>query len=259
MPKRKKGGHEAGLEMESGGMMRWLLTYADLITLLLATFVILYAVVSAKTPQAVEEIKAQIRAVFGPIPGNTQILPSQSSNAGDHYKVIPGEPEEGGPGGKKKPTPKQGTGGDIEGEIRSKLQQQLGANKVSIRKEARGLVVSLLTDKVLFDLGDYHLKKEMKGILDKVAVVLKGHPDKQIVVEGHTDDLSIATGKIRDNWQLSALRATSVVEYFVTEKGLDPSRLSAAGYGEYQPLVPNISEANRRLNRRVDIVIMKVD
>ena len=258
MPKRKKGGHEAGLELESGGMMRWLLTYADLITLLLATFIILYATQS-QSKAIVEEIKAQIRAVFGPIPGNTQVLPSPSSNAGDHYRILPAEPEEGGPGGPKSPKPVEGTGGEIAKQIKGALKQQLGANKVRIRKEARGLVISLLTDKVLFDLGDIKIKAEMREVLDQVAKVLKQHPDKQIVVEGNTDDLAIQTAKFPSNWDLSALRATAVVKYLVIERGLDPSRFSAAGYGEYNPLVPNISEANRRINRRVDIVITKLD
>jgi chemotaxis protein MotB len=259
MPKRKKGGHEAGLEMESGGAMRWLLTYADMITLLLALFIILYALASAKSTVVLQEMMAQFRAVFGPIPGNTTVLPSQSSNPGEHYKVIPGEPMEGGPGGIKKPEPVKGTGGDIADQVRGALRPQLGANKVTIRKEARGLVISLLTDKVLFDLGDIRIKREVREILDDVTGVLKKHPEKKIVIEGHTDDLSIETVKIPSNWELSALRATAVVKYFVAEKGLDPSRFSASGYGEYQPLVPNISEANRRINRRVDIVIMKLD
>lgn len=257
MPKRKKGGHEAGLEMESGGMMRWLLTYADLITLLLATFVILFAT-ATQSRAVVEEIKAQIRAVFGPIQGNTAILPSQSSNAGETYKIIPGDPKEGGPVGgptKVRPVPM----GETPGRYGAALRQQLGANKVFIRKEARGLVISLLTDKVLFDLGDYHIKPEMKEVLDKIAPLLKHDADKKIAVEGHTDDLSVNTGKLPSNWELSALRATAVVKYLVGEKGLDPSRFSAAGYAEYQPLVPNISEANRRLNRRVDIVIMNLN
>jgi chemotaxis protein MotB len=253
MPKRKKGGHEAGLELESGGMMRWLLTYADLITLLLATFVILYALASTKSTVVLQEMMAQFRAVFGPIPGNTTILPSQSSNPGERYKIIPGEPEEGGPSGPVKPRPTD------YGSIKSIIRKELGANKVSIRKEARGLVISLLTDKVLFDLGDTKIKPEMREVLNDVAKILKQHPDKQIVIEGHTDDLAIKTAKIPGNWELSALRATAVVKYLVTEKGLDPSRFSASGYGEYQPLVPNISEENRRINRRVDIVIMKLD
>ncbi len=239
--------------MESGGMMRWLLTYADLITLLLALFIILYALSASKSTVVLQEMMAQFRAVFGPIPGNTTILPSQSSNPGEHYKIIPGEPQEGGPGGPAKPKAV-----DV-GRVKNIFQKELGANKVSIRKEARGLVISLMTDKVLFDLGEYKIKPEMKEVLNDVAKLLKQNPDKQIVVEGHTDDLAIQTSKLPGNWELSALRATSVVKYLVTEKGLDPSRFSASGYGEYQPLVPNISEANRRINRRVDIVIMKLD
>jgi len=258
MPKRRKGGHEAGLELESGGMMRWLLTYADLITLLLALFIILYALSASKSTVVLQEMMAQFRAVFGPIPGNTTILPSQSSNPGENYKIIPGEPQEGGPGGQAKPTPVSGTGGTIK-EAQTILRRQLGANKVSIRKEARGLVITILTDKVLFDLGDIKIKPEMKEVLDDVAKVLRQHPDKQIEVDGNTDDLTIRTSRFPSNWDLSALRATAVVKYLVTEKGLDPSRFSATGNGEYQPVVPNISEANRRINRRVDIIIKKLD
>ena len=257
MPKRRKGGREAGLELESGGMMRWLLTYADLITLLLATFIILFAT-ATQSKAVVEEIKAQLRAVFGPIEGNTQILPSASANPGEHYKIIPGEPREGSPiGGPHNPVI-NGFGGE-QNKKYTRIVQQLGANKVYIRKEARGLVISLLTDKVLFDLGDYHIKPEMRQVLDALAPLMKKDMDKQFAVEGHTDDLALHTAKVPSNWELSALRATAVVKYLVSEKGLDPSHFSAAGYGEYQPLVPNISEANRRLNRRVDIVIMKLN
>ncbi len=259
MPKRKKGGGGESMEMESGGGMRWLLTYADLITLLLALFVILFAMASSSAATKVQ-IMAQFRRVFGPIEGAPTLLPSQGSNDGDHYKIIPGEPEEGGKGGPKKPS---GTGkagqGRVGLEMENALKYQIGANKVSIRKEARGLVISLLTDKVLFDLGDTRLKPEMKAILDIIAGILKQNPDKQIAVEGNTDDLTIASSKLPSNWELSALRATNVVKYFITVAGMDPSRFSAAGYAEYQPLVPNISEANRRINRRVDIVVLKAD
>lgn len=257
MPKRKKSGG-GSMELESAGGMRWLLTYADLITLLLALFVILFAMASSNPIQKIA-IMAQFRRVFGPIEGSPNLLTAQGANNGDHYKIIPGEPEEGGPGGPKKPTIPSEKGKSIEGELKEKLQYQIGANKVSIRKEARGLVISLLTDKVLFDLGDTRLKPEIKGVLDDIAEVLQHHPDKQIAVEGHTDDLAIQSAKIPSNWELSALRATSVVKYFVTYKGMDPSRFSAAGYAEYQPLVPNISEANRRINRRVDIIVLKLD
>src|ERR1700677_1634555 len=241
MPKRKKGGG-GSMELESAGGMRWLLTYADLITLLLALFVILFAMASSNPIQKIA-IMAQFRRVFGPIEGSPDLLTAQGANDGDHYKIIPGEPEEGGPGGPKKPTGKAKS--NIEAEIIQKLQYQIGVNHVSIRKEARGLVISLLTDKVLFDLGDTRLNPEMKVVLNDIAEVLQHHPDKQIAVEGHTDDLTIQSAKVPSNWELSALRATSVVKYFVTNAGMDPSRFSAAGYAEYQPLVPNIGEENR--------------
>jgi len=255
MPKRKKGGG-GSMELESAGGMRWLLTYADLITLLLALFVILFAMASSNPIQKIA-IMAQFRRVFGPIEGSPNLLTAQGANDGDHYKIIPGEPEEGGQGGPKKPSGKGP--GNIVPELMKKLQYQVGVNHVSIRKEARGLVISLLTDKVLFDLGDTRLKPEIKGILNDIADVLKHYPDRQIAIEGHTDDLAIQSAKVPSNWELSALRATSVVKYFVTNAGMDPSRFSAAGYAEYQPLVPNISEANRRINRRVDIIILKLD
>lgn len=258
MPKRREK-KEEGLELESGGMMRWLITYADMLTLLFALFVILFALASAQQKRAFQEVAAQFRAVFGVIPGGQTVLPSEGTNQGVLFKLIAGEPEEGGPGGKAKPTPVAGTGGDIEGELRQALKRQLGARKVQIRKEARGLVVSLLTDNLLFDLGDTRLKPELREVLGKIAGVLKKHPRHDIAVEGHTDDLPIRSAKIPSNWELSALRATEVVKYLVMHEGLDPARLSAAGYGEYRPLLPNISEANRRLNRRVDIVILKLD
>jgi chemotaxis protein MotB len=270
MPKRKKGEGGSG-EMESAGMMRWLLTYADMLTLMFALFVIMYALAADGNPQRAQEVAAQFRAVFGVVTGGSTILPAEGSNQGVHFKIVAGEPAQGGAGGPSKvggappeqnpvsEADKSGKQKEIEKKLTVALQRSLGAQKVSIRKEARGLVVSLLTDKVLFDLGDVNLKKEMHSILGDIAGVIKQYPDRQIVVEGHTDDLPMRTDKIASNWELSALRATAVVRYFVEEKGLDPSRLSATGYGEFQPLVPNVSEVNRRINRRVDIVIMKLD
>jgi chemotaxis protein MotB len=269
MPKRKKG-EGGGMEMESGGMMRWLLTYADMLTLMFALFVIMYALAADGNPQRAQEVAAQFRAVFGVVTGGSTILPSEGSNQGVHFKIMAGEPEEGGAGGPTKAggaPPEQnpvseaekGKQKEIEKKLTVALQRALGAQKVSIRREARGLVVSLLTDKVLFDLGEVHIKGEMREILGEIAGVIKQYPDRQIVVEGHTDDLPMRSDKYPSNWELSAMRATSVVRYFIEEKGLDPSRLSASGYGEFQPLVPNVSEVNRRINRRVDVVIMKLD
>ena len=189
MPKRTKGEGGGGAEMESGGMMRWLLTYADMITLLLATFIIMYALAAAGNEQKIQEVAASFRSVFGLVSTGATILPAEGTNQGLHFKILAGEPEQGGPGGTKKPKPVSGSGGDLPGKVANKLKHYLGAQKISIRQEARGLVVSLLTDKVLFDLGGVALKPEMREILGDLADVIKQYPDRQIVVEGHTDDI----------------------------------------------------------------------
>ena len=111
---------------------------------------------------------------------------------------------------------------------------------------------------MFFDLGKANLKPEAVEILRKVAPTLRSLPNP-LRVEGHTDDLPIRTSQFPSNWELSVHRATNVVRYLVEEEGFDPKKLSAAGYSEYRPLVPNNSDANRQINRRVDIIIMNID
>ncbi|MCR4399245.1 MAG: OmpA family protein, partial [Firmicutes bacterium] len=135
------------------------------------------------------------------------------------------------------------------------LKENLG-NQVEVREDARGLVLRF-ADSVLFDLGKADLRPEARAILDKVAVLIASIPN-QVRVEGHTDDLKINTERFPSNWELSTGRSSSVVRYFVEKHGMSPDKLSAAGYGEYRPIAPNDSEANRRKNRRVDIVILRL-
>ena len=112
-----------------------------------------------------------------------------------------------------------------------------------------------LADRVLFDLGKADLRPDARRVLDALAGVLAELPNP-VRVEGHTDDLPINNERFPSNWELSTARATTVVRYFIEHHGMDPRRFSAAGYGEYHPLVPNTSAANRQKNRRVDVVIM---
>jgi len=132
-------------------------------------------------------------------------------------------------------------------------EENLGAS-VSVRSEERGIVVSF-QDPVLFALGSAELTTQAKEILYKVGSLLLDIPN-YIRVEGHTDDLPIHTARYPSNWELSVARATSVVQELIRSLGFPPERLSATGYGEYRPRVPNTSDANRQLNRRVSIVIL---
>jgi chemotaxis protein MotB len=109
---------------------------------------------------------------------------------------------------------------------------------------------------VLFDLGKADVKPEAKAVLHEIADIIRDKPN-EIIVEGHTDNLPIYGGEFSSNWELSAARAFNVIEYFIKEENISPERLIALGYGEYRPVAPNDTEENRRLNRRIEIKIVK--
>jgi chemotaxis protein MotB len=139
--------------------------------------------------------------------------------------------------------------------IEQLIQNKLGNSKeIYTKKEARGLVVTL-KDTILFDPGSDIIKDKARVTLDKLAVVLGGISNP-IRVEGHTDSKPINTRKFPSNWELSTARATNIIKYLVINKKLDPRRLSVVGYGEYMPMENNSSKNNEALNRRVDIVIL---
>ena len=107
-----------------------------------------------------------------------------------------------------------------------------------------------------FPTGSADLSPVARDVLTELAATLGTDATTKLRVEGHTDDVPILTGRFASNWELSTARATSVVTYLVQQVGLTPQRLSAAGYGEYHPRVPNATDADRARNRRVDVVIL---
>jgi chemotaxis protein MotB len=117
-------------------------------------------------------------------------------------------------------------------------------------------VLQIVTDQVLFDLGKADLRPEGRAVLDGLASALKEVPN-DIAVEGHTDNRPISGFPFPSNWELSTARATSVLRYLVDDKGLDRKRISAAGYGEERPVVPNDTPAHQAQNRRVEIVVLR--
>ena len=126
---------------------------------------------------------------------------------------------------------------------------------VEIKVEGSAVFISV-SDKLLFNSGSYEISSLASEVLGKVADVLKAQPDIQFMVEGHTDNKPINTPAIKDNWDLSVLRATAVVRVLQKNFGVDASRMIAAGRGEYAPVKPNTSAADRALNRRTRIVIL---
>ena len=126
---------------------------------------------------------------------------------------------------------------------------------VNIKVEGSAVFISI-SDKMLFRSGSYDIMPKAKEVLGKVATVIKGQPDVQFMVEGHTDNKSISTAAIKDNWDLSVLRATAVVRVLQKTYGVDPTRIIAAGRSEYISVAPNTSADGRAKNRRTRIVIL---
>jgi chemotaxis protein MotB len=126
---------------------------------------------------------------------------------------------------------------------------------IEVKVEGSAVFISI-SDKLLFKSGSYDISPKANDVLGKVALVMKSQPDIQFMVEGHTDSNPIKTTSIKDNWDLSVLRATSVVRSLQNIHGIDPKRMIAAGRSEYIPLGSNEGDANKALNRRTRIVIL---
>lgn len=143
----------------------------------------------------------------------------------------------------------------------SSLKKEVGMDDPDIDISVeKGVVYISLSDKVLFQTGKYEISSRANEILGKVATVINGKPDFEAMVEGHTDNVPYrGSGVIKDNWDLSVLRATSVVRA-LQDLGVSPSRLVAAGRGEYVPLQPNTTAENKSINRRTRILVLpKID
>jgi chemotaxis protein MotB len=211
---------------------RWLLTYSDLITLLLGLFVILYAMSKVDAGKYAELVEA-LGGVFGK--GKSSMM-------------------EGGAGVMSLPIPKMKSERDrIMEDIRGALKNQEKQKLISVSQNERGLTVHLM-EELLFISGSADLKASSLSTLDTLAAVLKELPNN-LRVEGHTDDVPIHTAAFPSNWHLSVARALNTAFYLIEKHKVNPEKISVVGYSEYRPLVPNISDETRIKNRRVDIVI----
>jgi chemotaxis protein MotB len=235
MGRRLGGGKQEA--MESAGMMRWLLTYADMITLLLALFIILFSISTinkVKLQRLVHDLGGGFNsqdAINNPPNGMT------TSATKDDLQAMQAQ---------------------LQSYIQSQSLQKSVQTKITRDGKKRELVITLLSDKQLFDSGKADIKPFTKKILDEVYRQLKTRAN-EVRVEGNTDNVPISNDQFPSNWELSAARATGVARYFVEDDGLAPRRISALGYGEYRPRVANDTDAHRAQNRRVDVVILDTD
>jgi chemotaxis protein MotB len=215
---------------------RWLVSYADFITLLFAFFTTMYAISTVDAQKMSKMVASMQVALKGdpaqppaPVPLPQNGLPQPIVPRLDNLVVL-------------------------RQQLAARLQRQIEQGHVEIGVDARGLVVSI-REAGSFASGSAELSDSVRMLLAQVAAPLSELPHP-VRIEGHTDDTPIRTSRFRSNWELSTARATQVIAYLQNDLGLPASRLSAAGYGEFHPRVPNTSPESRSQNRRVDLVIL---
>lgn len=225
-------------------MERWLITYSDLITLLLIFFIVLYSLGQLD----LEKFRYLSQSLSQAMGGGGAVLisggPSVASGKAG-VRPLPSKAEQ----------QELNQLADLKEELASFIKESGLEAKVSVTSEERGVVLSF-QEEVLFVIGSAELTPRAKEIILQVTPVLRKAPN-YIRVEGHTCDLPIHNTLYPSNWELSAARATTVVREFTHNLSFPPQRLAALAYGEYRPKVPNDSEVHRRMNRRIDIVILR--
>jgi chemotaxis protein MotB len=241
MSRRKRKHEEGHVNLE-----RWLVSYADFITLLFIVFLILFSMsaVDAKKFQALRESFSEVTgsgsSLVMPAPGST-MSPSVDRNTGKTNKKneIAAEQEK------------------FE-EIKEKMEKYTKAKgldkNVKVNIDQNGINVTV-TGTILFANGDATLQPQAKQIIKDMFQFINSI-DNPLRIEGHTDNVPIHTAQYPSNWELSAARSMNLVRYLADEYKIKPDRLSGAGYGEYHPVAPNDTPENRAKNRRVEIMIL---
>ncbi|MHB8189192.1 MAG: flagellar motor protein MotB [Ferrimicrobium sp.] len=246
----RRGGH---IE-EAENSERWLLTYADMITLLLALFVVLFAMSSINV-RKFTEFKTGVLKTFASASLTT--APGGGSGVLQHRSLIshPGatpSPPQITPPGVGVGTPSSST---IAKEILQALQKANLSQDAQVIVQRRGVVVRILSDKVFFNSDSASLGSAGNAVVDVLASVIRAIPN-DVAIEGYTDSAPIYGGPYSTNFELSAVRAVTVLERLIKVDGISSSRLSATGFGDTHPVVPNTSPTNMALNRRVDVVVL---
>jgi chemotaxis protein MotB len=238
---RKKHAEEHG-----GHDERWLVSYADFITLLMVLFVILYSQGNVNV-EKYKRLAESMRSAFS-LGGAADVVDKQINQAGGTSKdgtakpiVVPGIPEG--------PTQSE----EVAGQLTNMLSSQNLGSEVSVQTNIEGILISL-SEKLIFPQGDAVLPADALPVLDTIVEMLRPISNK-IRLVGHTDDTPSDNPKYPSNWELSLARATSVAQYMINA-GIAPERFIISGQGEYAPVFPNDSPEHKALNARVEIIII---
>lgn len=236
---------------------RWLVSYADLMTLMFALFVVLFAS-SYHDRKAVQRVSSAVRNGFQELGFTTQKDSTLITNKSG-ISSITSDPGRTPPARIDATAPLESAGIDVA-ELHKKLNNALGKEierqEVVMRLTPEGFVISL-HELGFFDSGEAHLLPGAAEKIKRIAGVLM-HYGLDMRVEGHSDNVPIHNAAFASNWELSTARATAVAMMLLNDSGFDPKRISIAGYAEYHPVASNDTAEGRRANRRVDIVIVSV-
>jgi chemotaxis protein MotB len=240
---------------------RWLVSYADFITLLFAVFVVLYAM-GQTDKKKTEEVIASLQSSFG--------LASIGAPA-PKINVIPSKPISIMPSIKPEMSVTAGRSMRAQGRVRAEekdfrqikssieayLVKQGAMSKVSLSISRRGLIVSL-KEAGFFDSGQAQIRPDAYELINTISEVMSQY-NNPLRVEGHTDNIPINSSQFPSNWELSTARATNGLKYLIKHFDVDPDKISATGYAEFRPIADNATPEGRSKNRRVDLVMLSSD
>ena len=240
--KHKGGNHE-----------RWLVSYADFVTMIFALFVVLFSSARKDSARQADMASAIASAftqlgLFAPH-STTPPMTAQKSASAQSIAVVPNNASD------FVGTAQQRTDLlNLKKRLETELATEIAKQTVALRLSKDGLVISLL-EAGFFDSGSAMYKPASAPIIARIASRLKPLPN-EIRIEGHTDEVPIHSAQFASNWELSTTRATTIARLFIEQYQFDPQKMSAAGYAQYRPFTPNNSEEGRAHNRRVDIVVL---
>ncbi len=238
---------------------RWLVSYADFITLLFAVFVVLYAM-GQSDKKKVEEVMQSIQASFGMANAGAtapkiNVIPSQSMTVIPSLKPdVKISPMGSTRSGQAKSRAEEKDFRQIKVAIEAYLVKQGAQSKVTLEISRRGLIVSL-KEAGFFASGQAEIKPDAYEIINTIAEVVTQY-NNPLRLEGHTDNIPISTAQFPSNWELSTARATRALKYLLKNFEVEAGKISATGYAEFRPLGDNATPEGRAKNRRVDLVML---
>jgi chemotaxis protein MotB len=248
MARKKKQKHEEEHVDES-----WLLPYADLLTLLLALFIVLFAMSSVDA----QKFQMLARAFNSTFTGGTGVLEYPSPIPDGEMEKLDQEKEKK-PEKEKQKTLEQ----EKLKEIQKKVNAYIAANSLETQLKTtltdEGLLITILND-IFFDSGNSSIRKKDEQLAKEISKLLVMNPPRNIIVSGHTDNVPIQNAEFESNWHLSVMRAVNFMKLLLENGQLDPRAFSAKGFGEYNPVADNKTKEGRQKNRRVEILILPIE